>query len=139
MQLIWGSIVVLFGLSLVSLSIIIAVRPARAAGFLTLFASSARAHYTEQIARLIAGTAILMYSPSMRFSRLFEWLGWLIVITAVALMLVPWRWHHRFGQWAIPLAIRHLRLYGLVVFAFAVLLLYSASRLLLGGPGAPSA
>lgn len=42
-----------------------------------------------------------------------------------ALMLLPWRWHHRFAQWAIPMVIRHLRLYSLMVAALAGLLVYA--------------
>ena len=48
---------------------------------------------------------------------------WLIV-TAVGLLLVPWRWHHRFGEWAIPLAIRHIKLLALGAFALGAFVLY---------------
>lgn len=61
-----------------------------------------------------------MWQPSA-----FLALGWLIVGTAIVLMVLPWRWHHRFAQWAIPMVIRHLRLYALAVAAFAGLVAYA--------------
>lgn len=115
-----------FGLSLIGLAGLIAFKPAAAERFLKSFASSARAHYTEQTGRLIAGTGLVIFSSAMWFTDLFRLLGWLIVITAAGLFLVPWRWHRRFGQWAIPLAIRHLRLYGL-----GAIILYGAARVII--------
>ena len=54
---------------------------------------------------------------------LFRIAGWAIVVTSVGLLLIPWRWHHRFGQWAIPLVVRHMGLYAVGLIVFAVLLL----------------
>ncbi len=131
MKLLSGFAVVAFGLCLIGLAVMIAIKPLLAERFLKSFASSARAHYTEQTARLIAGAAIVIFSPSMWYPDLFKSLGWLIVITAVGLFLVPWEWHHRFSKWAIPLAIRHLRLYALGAFALGTLILYGASGAIL--------
>jgi hypothetical protein len=123
-----GLVVLAFGLSLLGFAGLIAFRPAIAERFLRSFASSAPAHSTEQTGRLIAGMGLVIFSPAMWFADLFEVLGWLIVITAAGLFLVPWRWHHRFGQWAIPLAIRHLRLYALGAFVLGAFILHGASR-----------
>ena len=52
---------------------------------------------------------MVIFAPSMWYPDLFRLFGWLIVVTAVALLLLPWRWHYEFGKWAIPLVIRHMK------------------------------
>ncbi len=99
--------------------------------FLRGFASSARAHYGEQILRLVIGMAIVVASPEMWHATLFEIFGWTIVVTAVGLILLPWRWHRAFGEWAIPMAIRHIKLYGFAALILGAAILYGASRFVL--------
>ncbi len=131
MRLLSGIVVVGFGLYLIGMAVVIALKPRLAERFLKSFASSARAHYTEQAARLIAGAAIVIFAPSMWYPDLFMVLGWLIIVTTVGLLLIPWQWHHRFGTWAIPLALRHLKLYALGASALGTLILYGVSRAVL--------
>ena len=64
----------------------------------------------------------------MLFSYFFSFFGWLIVGTTVGLLLIPWQWHHKFGEWAIPLAIRHLKLYAIGAFALGMFILYAVLR-----------
>ena len=118
-----GIVVVATSLWLVGFAILIVVTPSRAKPFLRRFASSARAHYTEQVLRLIAGVGIVAFSAQMRFPEILSAFGWLIVVTSIGLLLVPWRWHHRFGQWAIPLAIRYIYLYAIGSFALGTVIL----------------
>jgi hypothetical protein len=103
---------------------VVFVRPALAERFFKSFASSARAHYTEQVFRLLIGASIVVFSPAMWQSDWFRLVGWVIVVTAVGLLLVPWRWHHRFGELAMPLVLRHMSLYAAGLFAFGAVLLY---------------
>ena len=129
MVLLSGILVVAFAFFLLGLAVLILVHPLLAERFLSLFASSARAHYTEQLLRLLAGAAMVIFSPSMWLSPVFHVFGWIIVATAIGLLLLPWRWHHRFAKWAIPLAIRHLRLFAAGAFTLAVFILCGVSRL----------
>ena len=127
------AVAVVFGfcLFLIGLAVVIAVRPTAARRFVDLFASSARAHYTEQGLRLLVGAAIVTAAGSMRHPQWFPLFGWLIVVTAIALLLTPWQWHHRYGTWVIPLVIRHFRLFALGAAALGVLLLYELSPVVL--------
>lgn len=114
-----------FCVGLMSFAVLSFIKPAEVEQFLHSFASSARAHYTEQLARLFIGAALVLRAPEIWQPSAFRALGWLMVATAIALMLLPWRWHHRFAQRTIPMVIRHLRLYALAVVAFAGLLVYA--------------
>ena len=128
MNIISGIIVFAFGLGLIALAVVIATKRLLAERFLNLFASSARAHYIEQVSRLVVGTSLVIFSPLMWYSYVFQIFGWLIVITTVGLLLVPWQWHHRLAERVMPLVIRHLKMYGVATFVLGVFILYSASR-----------
>jgi uncharacterized protein YjeT (DUF2065 family) len=105
--------VLLAGLYFVGLAAAALAAPARAARFLLGFAGSASAHCTELALRLAVGCAFILRSPRMPFELAFAIFGWVIVATTAALFLVPWQWHRHFAQWAVPHALRHLRLVGL--------------------------
>lgn len=116
-------VVVVFGFFLIGLACVAFAKPVVAERFFMSFASSARAHYTEQAFRLLIGASIVVLSPVMWQANLFRIAGWLIVISTLGLLLTPWRWHHRFGQQVLPLLARHLRLYAVGLIVFGVLLL----------------
>jgi hypothetical protein len=131
MELLSGILVVAFGAFLIGLAVLIVIKPQLAARFLRSFASSARAHYAEQALRLIAGGAMVIFAPSMWYPDLFRLFGWLIVVTAVALLLLPWRWHYEFSKRAIPLVIRHMKLFAVGAVALGILVFYGVSRVVL--------
>jgi hypothetical protein len=128
MELLSRIVVVAFGVFLIGFAVVMFVKPLLAERFLRLFASSASAHYIEQLVRMVTGLAIIYLAPTMRFSVAFRVFGWVIVVTTLVLLVVPWQWHHRFGKWAIPLAIRHMRLYALGALILAMVLFYGISR-----------
>ena len=119
-----GAVVVVFGLCLVAFLGVAVAKPATARWFLAAFASSARAHYTEHVVRLLIGVALVVRSPAMWQPRMFRLAGWAIVISSVVLLCLPWQWHYRFGERLRPLFFRYLWLYVTGACAFGVLLLY---------------
>jgi hypothetical protein len=124
MSVVADVVVLVFGLSLIAFPGVAFSKPAIAERFLSAFASSARAHYLEQVVRLLVGVAIVVRSSTMWQPTMFRLVGWAIVVGSVVLLCVPWRWHHRLGERLLPLIIRHLRLYALGSFVFGALLLY---------------
>jgi hypothetical protein len=120
-----GVIVAASGLWLVGLAVAIVLAPVSAERFLSAFASSARAHCTEQSLRLFAGAGMIFFAHEMRFPHIFNIFGWVLVITAAALLVVPWTWHHQFGKWAIPLAIKYKKFYALGSLALGLFIIYS--------------
>jgi uncharacterized protein YjeT (DUF2065 family) len=127
-SLLSGIVVVGFCLFLIGLAAVIATTPSLAERFLRSFASSAPAHYTEQGLRLLVGTAIVNFASSMWYPELFKLFGWLLVVTAVGLLLIPWQWHQEFGTRVMPLVIRRLRLFALGAAALGAFILYGVSR-----------
>jgi hypothetical protein len=130
MLLISGIVVVFVGAGLIGVAVMTAIKPVLTERFLNSFASSARAHYTEQAVRLIAGGAIVTFASSMWYPNVFMVFGWIILGSTAGLLLIPWQWHHKFGTWAIPLAIRHIKLYAIGSFVLGALILYGVSRVM---------
>jgi len=131
MSLVAAIIVIAFGLVLVGFAGVAIAKPAVAEGWLMHFASSARAHYTEQVVRVLVGAALVVLSPFMWRSKIFLLLGWVIVVSSAVLLCIPWQWHHRFAQRVLPIVVRHLKLYALGSLAFGMLFLYGV----FAGPG----
>lgn len=124
-------LVLLAGLYLVGLAAVAFVSPQMARRFLFGFASSALAHYSEMIIRLFVGAALLWHAPQMAFAGFFEVFAWVLIVSSLVLLALPWRWHRRFASWAVPLATRHMSLFALVSFAGGAFIILSV----LYGPG----
>ena len=124
MNAVAGAILVAFGLFLVGLTVVVFAKPAIAERFFLSFASSARAHYTEQVVRLLIGASLIIRSAAMWQPKAFWFVGWAIVLSSLLLILTPWQWHHRFGEKVRPMLIRHMRLFAVGLLAFGVLLIY---------------
>ena len=120
-----------FGLYLLTLAAVIIIKPLLAERFLKGFASSVRAHYAEQISRLITGIALTTFSPYMRYPDLFKSFGLIIIMTTLGLLIIPWKQHFRFSKWVIPLVIRNFKLYAFAAFSLGIFVLYAASGTIL--------
>jgi hypothetical protein len=124
MSAVAGAILVAFGLFLIGLTAVVFAEPAVAERFLMSFASSARAHYTEQVVRLLIGASLIIRSAAMWQPKVFWLVGCAIVLSSLVLILAPWQWHHRFGEKVRPILIRRMKLFAIGILAFGVLLLY---------------
>ena len=117
--------VVLAAVYLIGLAVASIFAPARATGFLNAFAGSARAHYTEISIRLIVGAALVVAGPGMLYGQVFYLFGWIIVATSIMLLLLPWRWHHRFAQIVVPPLTRRVWLFGLLSLPLGSVILFA--------------
>lgn len=127
-----GCVIVIFGLYLISLLFITLINKQIAIRYFSSFASSARAHYLEQILRLIVGMSMLSFSKSMLYAQFFEIFGWIIVFSTIVLILIPWTWHNKLGKRVIPLTIRNLKFYAVSASTFGVFILYCVINPMLG-------
>ncbi len=118
--------VVMAGVYLVCLGVVALARPAAASRFLLAHASSGPLHYLELGLRIAAGAAFLRHAPAMAWPALFTAFGWVLVVTSVLVMLVPWQWHQRFAQRSVTQALRYLGLIGLASLLLGGLVLFAA-------------
>jgi hypothetical protein len=124
-HLLSGLVVVASAATFIGFTALVFVRRAVAEGFLRKFVSSARTHFIEQIFRALLGVSLVIYSSEMWQAEIFRVFGWVIVVTAVVLMLLPWQWHQRLGKIELPIMIRYLRLYAICVFSMGAVILYA--------------
>jgi hypothetical protein len=92
--------------------------PSRAERFLLGFAATATRHYAELAVRLLIGAAFVAVAPRrLPGAAAFEAVGWALLGTTAVLLLVPWRWHRRFSEQAVPRALRLLPALGMASLA----------------------
>lgn len=106
------AVVVLAGLYFLVLGGFSLLAPSRARAFLLGFAASKSAHYAELVVRFVTGAAFIVHSPRMLLSWAFNIFGWVVLVTTIGLLLVPWQWHRRFARQSVPRALRYLTVIG---------------------------
>jgi hypothetical protein len=133
MNALTGVIIVLAGIWLIGLAAVAFTKPERAKRFLGGFAGSAFTHFLEVFVRIIVGTAFVIYSAQMKFSSVFTVFGWMLILTSVVLLFVPWKLHQRFADWSLPLATSRMMIFGFVSSIGGIFILFSFFL----GPDAP--
>lgn len=71
---------------------------------------------------------MLSFSKSMLYTQFFELFAWIIIISTIVLIVIPWRWHNRLGKSVIPLTIKNLKFYAISASIFGVFILYCVIR-----------
>jgi hypothetical protein len=118
------AIVAVVAIFFLMLGTVALVRPSIARGFLLGFASNALKHYAELFARVLVGGSLLLIAHNSAYSTVLSAFGWLLIVTTAFMALVPWRFHHRFTQSAVPKALRFLPLLGITSLVIGSLLLW---------------
>lgn len=122
------TLVVLTALYFCVLAMVAWLAPSKANHFLLGFAGSSRIHYLELSIRLLVGAAFVIHAPRMFASNVFNLFGWVLMITTVGLLLLPWRWHHRFAREVVPRAIPYIKAIGIGSLALGGVILASIIR-----------
>ena len=122
------TVVISAGMFFVALGGVSLFAPSHASRFLLGFADSLAKHYTELAVRFLVGGAFVLAAPRAYVSGMFSFLGWVLLATTVGLLLIPWRWHHRFARRAVPEALRFLPLIGASSVVLGGLVLWSVFR-----------
>lgn len=122
LQMITLAVVLLTALFFVLLGATALLRPSLASKFLLGFANSATKHYVEIVTRFAVGSSFLVTAPRTTHPSAFVLFGWVLIISTTAMLLLPWRWHHRFAQESVPRALQYLWLIGVSSVVLGVLI-----------------
>jgi hypothetical protein len=68
--------------------------------------------------------SMLSFSKSMLYAQFFEMFAWIIVLSTIVLILIPWTWHNKLGKRVIPLTIQNLKFYAVSASLFGIFILY---------------
>lgn len=122
------AIVVLAGLYLLALGAASLAVPVQASRFLLGFASTQAVHFAELLLRIVVGAALVLAAPRLFLPSAFDVFGWILIVTTVCLLLVPWRWHRRFAQHVVPTAVRYIKPVGVASLALGGVILAAVLR-----------
>ena len=97
-------ILIAAGLWLVGVAVLMALRPRYCLHLFekmsaNLGRSNWRLQFTEQALRVLAGVALIVRAPASKLPLAFEIAGWFVVVSSVAIMIAPIRWHGAYGTW----------------------------------------
>ncbi len=98
-QAIGLAILIAAALWLVATGLMMAFDPGRALAMLRRTASSHRVNLTEQGLRLLAGVGAVLRAPAAFAPQAFEVAGWFVILSSLALIAVPLRWHAGYANW----------------------------------------
>ncbi len=121
-------VVIASAIYLICIAVVSFFAPSLATRFLDGFASSLRIHITEMLIRLLVGWSLVAYAPQMLYSAAFSVFGWILAITSVVLLLVPWRWHQRFARKAVRPLTRRVWVFGILALPLGIVILFAVSR-----------
>ena len=121
-DLLASAVILAAGVYLAVLGVSCFVRPGSAANFLLGFASSAFLHYMELALRVLVGASLVHNAHALPYPPVFNAFGWVLIVTSLAMCMVPWRWHRQFAQRAVPQALRYITLLGACSIALGAVL-----------------
>ena len=124
-------VVVTAGIFLLMLGVLALLVPDQFGKFLLAFAQTSRLHFAELALRLVVGVSFLVCWPFMQWGGVFRVVGWVLIITTLIMVLVPWQKHREFACWAVPKALSYTSAVGvcsLVMGSFVVLALITGSK-----------
>lgn len=93
------AIVIFAGLWIIWTGIGMLVEPQRMRELLAMMASNQRINLTEQSLRALVGIAMIVHTDAAKFPTFFLIAGGFLVVTALALALIPLRWHAGYAIW----------------------------------------
>jgi len=99
MELASKTIVGLFGLWMIGVSVLILIKPKMMLGALSKMASTNLINYTELGLRFLVGLGVIGLAPFTDYTKWLQIFGGFLVVTAIILMLIPRRLHHAYALW----------------------------------------
>jgi hypothetical protein len=120
-------IVLVFGITIVVLAAWGVYAPARLINLVTRAMDQNWGIYVGVLTRLLLGVALIIAAPGSLFPLLFQVLGWVAIVAAVALALMGRTMIRRLVAWFEQFSAAIVRLWLLFGIAFGGLLIYGVS------------
>lgn len=121
-------VVALTGVYFIAFAVASLFASAQTARFLLGFASTPALHYLELSLRFMIGGSLAVSSPKMFASTAMNIFGWILLITTICILFLPWRWHWRFAQKVVPRATHYMTAIGLCSLPLGVFILTALIR-----------
>jgi len=126
MDVLIQSLVILFGIFLISISIFMFIHPKTAIQYLRKGGSTNFINYSELTLRGAWGMILVLGAELSKFPDVFQVVGTFTVITTIILLFTPRKWHAAYAVWCAgrftPLYVRVASPFSL---AFGVFLIYA--------------
>lgn len=87
------------GAWLIGLGVWMAVSPRKALSALGAMGGTPRVHFGEMAVRALVGVALVVAAPVSRYPAAIALIGGFLVVSALALSLLPRRWHSAYSRW----------------------------------------
>lgn len=121
-------VIVLFALWIEFAGVAALIDARRARGWIARFATSHAVNLGEQAWRGLAGTALILRAPNSLAPTAFAIVGWVLVASALALLVIPLRWHAGYARhWAEHLPLPLVRIAGAAALPLAAGLVFAAT------------
>ena len=119
-------ITLLFGMFLITIGILMLLKPELTRGWLKKAGSTNLINYAEITLRMIPAAAMIIYSSASKFPDIFYYVGWFMIGTSLILFLVPRKIHHNFAlQSAAILSHSLIRILSPIAILMGIFLIYS--------------
>ncbi|WP_299175173.1 hypothetical protein [uncultured Brevundimonas sp.] len=89
----------LAGVWLIAVGFFMAAAPRKALSVLAAMGGTPSVHFGEMAVRGVAGLLLILAAPASRLPGWIAFIGWFLVVSALALALLPRRWHSRYSRW----------------------------------------
>lgn len=120
-------LLVLLGLWLAGLGVWMVMAPQRALDVLAMMGRTPLIHFGEMTIRIMAGVVFILAAAATRHPAAINLIGVFLIVSALALMLLPRRWHVAYSTWwAARIPVWAVRLIGPISVGLGGLLAWAA-------------
>jgi len=128
MILIAKSIIIIFGIFIISSGLLMLFAPEKARQILRKAGSTNFINYAEITLRIIPAIGLILAAEVSKFPEFFKILGWFMLITSLILYFVPRRLHHGYSvKCADIIKPLYFQIISPLAFLFGFILIYAVT------------
>ena len=119
------TLIILFGLLIISIAGLMAVRPKLFADKLMQSVGSVWIHVLAAAVRIVMGLALVLYAEQSRFPLTLHIIGWIAIVAGVIIALVPHTKFTRLIRWVFERFAPYTRIAAVFAVLFGGFLIYA--------------